>query len=107
VSRAPSDHLLGRVVAIRAQMAVAADRVAQHADAFAGVLEKAALRGDTARRLSLAAVEREISRIERRNAAKLRRSGTGPLQLEHLPPIPTFGTEPPDPAGCESPPGPT
>jgi hypothetical protein len=71
-------------------MADAAEDVAREADVYAYLLEQAAQRGDSARRLSVAAAEREISRIERRNAAKLRQSSVHPLELEPLPPLPGF-----------------
>ena len=87
-----SEYLRRRSRMVRAQMAVATEMVANEADAFAGFLERAAVRGDATRRLGLAAVEREISRTERRNAARLRQPGDEPLRLERLPPLPTFDT---------------
>jgi hypothetical protein len=86
------EQLRQRIDAVRAQMAAAAEDVAREADVYAYLLERAAERGDSARRLGLAAVEREISRIERRNAARLRQSGVYPLDLERLPPLPGFET---------------
>src|SRR5262245_24534143 len=85
-----SEYFRRRTRETRTQMAAAAEIVANEADAFAGLLERAAERGDATRRLGLAAVEREISRIERRNAARLRLPGDQPLRLERLPPFPTF-----------------
>jgi hypothetical protein len=70
---------------LRAEMADAAEDIATQADAFAALLEQAASRGDAARRLGLAAREREISRIERTNAVRLRSPPAGPLHLEPLP----------------------
>jgi hypothetical protein len=95
MAEAWSDYFRRRTRAARDEMAVAAEMVANEADAFAGFLERAAERGDARRRLELAAVEREISRIERRNAAKLRQPGNEPLRLERLPPLPTFDEPPP------------
>jgi hypothetical protein len=94
MSEVPTEQLAGRIAAVRARAAAAAEIVADQADHLAGILERAAQRGDKARRLELAAVEREISRIERRNADKLRNAGPGPLQLEHLPPLPAFKASP-------------
>ena len=48
------------------------DAAADEAEAFAAILEAAAPRGDTDRRLVLAGREREIATIGRRNAARLR-----------------------------------
>jgi hypothetical protein len=71
-------------------MAALAEQMADAADAFASVLERAADRGDRARRLALAEVERKSARVERRNAARLRDTFGGVLRLEHLPALPTF-----------------
>jgi hypothetical protein len=94
-----------RTAALRAQLADIADKVADEADVFAAILEQASSRGDAERRLGLAEREREISRIERRNADRLRRPGPGRLQLEPLPgltgPPATFTTS--DGRGCPVP----
>jgi hypothetical protein len=71
-------------------MAALAEQLADAADTFASVLERAAERGDRARRLALAEVERESAGVERRNAARLRDMFGAPLRLEHLPALPTF-----------------
>jgi hypothetical protein len=66
-----------------------ADELASVAETFAATLERAAPRGDMDRRLKIAQVEREIARVERRNAARFRTAGTGGLiGLEHLPQLP-------------------
>jgi hypothetical protein len=85
VTETRSEFLHRRSLALRAELADAAEKVADEADLFASVLEQAATRGDTARRLGLAALERQISIVERRNAARLRHPGAGPLHLEPLP----------------------
>jgi hypothetical protein len=84
------EQLRHRTDAIRAEVAAAAEEMARQAEVFAGFLERAAERGDSARRLAVAAVERQISEIERRNAARLRQPGIYPLILEPLPPLPGF-----------------
>jgi len=66
-----------------------AERMAEEADAFAAMLEEAARRGDAERRLAVAAVEREVAGIARRNAARLRDQPAGHhLDLERLPSLP-------------------
>jgi hypothetical protein len=77
---------------MRAALADQATRTAELADSFAALLERNAVHGDAERRLTMAAAEREIARIHRRNAARLRRAGAGLIQpeLEHLPRIPLF-----------------
>jgi hypothetical protein len=67
-----------------------AEQVADAADTFASILEETALRGDRTRRLRLAATERQIAEIERRNAARLRNfdGGHGPVTLERVPGLP-------------------
>jgi hypothetical protein len=72
--------------------------MAEDADGLAATLEAAARRGhDAERRLKIAAVEREIARIQRRNAARLRRAGGGPVELEGLP---RLVAEPAEPGDC-------
>lgn len=85
MSETRSEFLRRWTAALRAELADAADKVADEADVFAAILEQAAPRGDVARRLGLAALERHISSIERRNAARLRDPAPGPLHLEPLP----------------------
>jgi len=70
---------------IRVQMAAAADKVADEADTFAAILESAAIRGDSVRRLAMAEREREIAAVERRNATQLRDRLVGSPKLEPLP----------------------
>jgi hypothetical protein len=65
-----------------------AERMADDADALADILEVAAARGNADRRLEVATVEREIARIQRRNAARLREAGEGRVELEQLPSLP-------------------
>jgi len=77
--------------------------MADDAEQLATYLEAAASRGDAVRRLRIAAVEREIARIQRRNAARIRRAGSGPVQLEPLPRLPRFEAPSKDAAG-ETPP---
>jgi hypothetical protein len=78
-----------------ADLADLADRMAGDADAFADFLERRAADGDAERRLHIAAVEREIARIHRRNAVRLRTADGAFLhsELEHLPRL--AGPEPP------------
>lgn len=57
------------------------------AEAFADHLEAAAAGRAGDPRLKLAEREREIAALERRNAAKLRDEGVGPLHLETPPPL--------------------
>lgn len=82
--------------ALRARAANIADRLAAVAESFASLLDKSALRGDADRRHRIAAGEREIATIERRNAARLREAGSSPLRLEHLPSL-HGGAAGPDP----------
>jgi hypothetical protein len=77
--------LAKRLDDLRVQLAQSAEVVAEQADFVAAILERAAERGDTERRLHLAAIEREVARIERLNAAKLLGSRRGPYGLIHLP----------------------
>jgi hypothetical protein len=84
------DALRGEILAeqlddLRIQFAQSAEVVAEQAEFVATILERAAKRGDTERRLHLAAVERQVARIERINAAKLYGSRRGPFGLNHLP----------------------
>jgi hypothetical protein len=66
------------------------EQLAEQAERFAVYLEESATQGDADRRLRVAQREREFSDVARRNAAKLRNSGAGPVDLDHLP-----GHEPP------------
>ncbi len=75
----------------RMEAAVQAERVAEQADAFADYLERRAAGPGRERRLGMAERERTIAALERRNAARLRAAGTGPVHLEsplHLRPDP-------------------
>lgn len=74
--------------ALNQRSAELADEFASVAETYASILERAALRCDSERRLRTARAEREIARVERRNAARLRAARTyGPIGLEHLPPL--------------------
>jgi hypothetical protein len=75
------------LAATRAKLADAAEMIAARAEEVATTLERAAARGDSERRMRLAAWERETARIQRRNAAALRGGEDAP-PLEHLPPRP-------------------
>jgi hypothetical protein len=77
----------GQAASLGDESARLAERMAEVADTFASLLEEAAARGDRARRLQLAASERRIADVERRNAARLRNHNNGhaPLMLEALP----------------------
>ena len=71
----------------RLKAADQADLVADTAESFAAYLEAKAGGGAGDPRLKVAQREREIAALERRNAAKLRQAGAGPLQLERPPPL--------------------
>lgn len=77
--------LAGEMERNRLATAAQADLVAEQAEAFAGYLEATAGGRDRERKLRLATREREIAALERRNAAKLRSGGSGPLDLESPP----------------------
>jgi conjugal transfer/entry exclusion protein len=82
----PAHQLHEQVAKLCEEGALAAENMAAVAEAFASYLENAAAtRGDAERRLSAAKVEREIARIQRDNAAKLRQYDRRPPRLEHLP----------------------
>jgi hypothetical protein len=86
-STAGDDDWGTREGAARELAAELADELAALAESFAAILERAAPRGDTERRLRTAQAEREIAQIARRNAARLRAAHThGAVGLEHLPP---------------------
>ena len=70
---------------VQVEWALQAERMAGDADALAHFLERAAVSGDPARCLEIAAIEREHARIHRRNAVRLRNSGPRPVDLENLP----------------------
>jgi hypothetical protein len=74
------------------KLAESAEYMAETADNFAATLEEAAKRGDVERRLAVASVEREVARIARRNAAKLRDPINDHPVIEELPHLPQFGT---------------
>lgn len=83
--------VVGRLRDARLMMAALAEQQADLADEFAVCLENAAERGGAERRLTLAAAEREMAKIERRNAARLRDAPDfAALELEHLPRLPGF-----------------
>ena len=91
------DHVEGdqqspiRVVdRLRSRMADVADQIADHAEAFARLLDTAAARGHSERRTAMARYEREVAAAERRNAEILRGSGPAPLRLVHLPRRPSI-----------------
>lgn len=62
-----------------------ADQIADLADEFAGILERSAQRGDAARRLRTAGIERQIAQVHRRNADKMRLAEEGQFELERIP----------------------
>ena len=64
-----------------------ADLVADQAESCAALLEGMAVGEARDRRLKLAQREREIAAVERRNAARLRQAGAGPMHLERPPPL--------------------
>lgn len=76
-----------RVIRDRLRAAVQAERVADTAESFAAYLEARAGGDAGDPRLKVAQREREIAALERRNAAKLRQAGAGPVQLERPPPL--------------------
>jgi hypothetical protein len=80
--------------------------MADLADQLAASFEAAATRGDADRRRRIAALEREVARIQRRNAARLRQAGGEPVQLERLPRDPAGGIRPGRPAGSRRDSGP-
>ena len=84
-ARARAAQLLARSQDLRVRLAESASEVAEQAENMATILEVAAGRSDAKRRLSLAAAEREIAGVERRNAARLLGRGDPPLGLEHVP----------------------
>lgn len=91
----PSDVSAETGHGLRLRAAELSEKMALAADRFAEYLEEAADRGDRERRLRTAAVEREIARIERRNAARLRQPDDG-TPLESLPSLPSPGEDPED-----------
>lgn len=70
---------------LRMQGAALAEQIAQQAEALADQLELGARRGDRERRGTLADTEREVARVARRNAAKLRDRKKAFSGAEHLP----------------------
>ena len=77
-----------RTVYLRFFASELAERVADQAEEHASYLETAAKRGDRQRRLAIANVEREIARIERQNAVRLRDLSSPFFLVEHLPRLP-------------------
>lgn len=88
--RAGSRRLLDQRAKFQAVSGDFAEQMAAQADRFADLLEVAAGRGDADRRLRIAAAEREIARIHRRNAARLRSPGGQQSELEPVPHLPQF-----------------
>jgi hypothetical protein len=80
-----SSHWAQTISDLRARSAQVAEQMADQAEQVASILEEAALRGDSDRRLKLARREREIAGIQRSNAELIRKAGTGPLTLLPLP----------------------
>lgn len=80
-------ELLKQAARMRLRLAAAAEQMADIAESFAGSLEQAARWRDTDRRLHLAAIERSLADVGRRNAARLREVRGGQLDLQHLPSI--------------------
>lgn len=78
-----------RLSRLRGRAADLSEQMAQAADDFASYMELAAERGDREYRLGVAAAEREIAGVERRNAARLRRGDGGLTDLESLPQLPS------------------
>ena len=81
-----------RLQVTRALLAKQADEMASIAEGFALILEEAATRKDTERRLRLAAWERENASVARDLARELRSGGPEQLGLAHFP---TLRHEPP------------
>lgn len=81
-SAAHLETLKRRIIEDRLEAAVQAERVAEQADAFADYLERRPAGPGRERRLEMAEKERMTAALERRNAARLRAAGTGPVHLE-------------------------
>jgi len=97
--RAGSRRVLDQRARFQAVSGDFAEQMAAQADRFADLLEVAAGRGDADRRLRIAAAEREIARVHRRNAARLRSPDDQRGELEPVPHLPQFegrGDNPPD-----------
>lgn len=77
--------LTNRSIRNRLKIADLAERVAEQAETFAAHLEARAVGDARDRRLKLAQRERAIAALERRNVARLRAAGAGPLRLESPP----------------------
>ena len=77
--------LMARGARLRALAANLAERLATEADQFADHMQNASTRGDRDRRLAIAESEREIARIERENAVRLRDFDKTFNVVEHLP----------------------
>ncbi len=77
-----AEALKRRLVSERLEAAAQAERVADQADAFADYLERRAVGPERDRRLEMAERERMTAALERRNAARLRAAGPGPVHLE-------------------------
>jgi len=80
------EDLRARGAELTLRLADTAELLAEQADLLADHLEQAADRGDRERRLELAAWERQVADVERRNAGRLR---NGQRDFEHLPDRPT------------------
>lgn len=86
--RSRAKGLREQVARDRLAAAENAQLVADHAEAFAEYLEGTPLDDDRRdQRLQMAHRERLIAAVERRNDLRLRQAGTGPLELERLPPL--------------------
>lgn len=79
------EKLKRQIVSGRLNAAEQAERTANQADAFAAHLEASAEGQAREHRLRIASREREVAALERRNAARLREAGAGPLHLERPP----------------------
>ncbi|HET7489218.1 MAG TPA: hypothetical protein VFJ85_14905 [Acidimicrobiales bacterium] len=86
----------GSLARQRAAAADIAESMANEAEAFAAVLEGNPMERGRERRLRIAAAEREIAGIARRNAARLRTAGPGLPALEHIPSLPLADEPEPD-----------
>ena len=84
---ARSESLKAQMIRERLNAAAQAEVIADQAEAFAANLEAGAVGEARNERIKMAEKERQIAAIERRNAAKLRKGGTGPLHLETPPPF--------------------
>lgn len=82
-----------RAAHFRAEASRIAEMLAVQADLYASNLESSPLHENRAARLRMAAMERRIAGIERRNAARLRQPG---FELSDLEPVPRLLGDPTD-----------